>query len=865
MSRPGLWFPYQSFLRSLTPSSSMPPSRRRFVVVAAIAALAGACGDGATEPAPPPNHAPTLSGSIPPQTVAIGETAMVNVASYFTDPDGDALTYAAASSNAGIASVAVSGSVVSVTAVARGEATVMVTARDPGGLAAEQDFAVTVPNRAPATVGTIADLDVHVNSVAQVDVAAYFMDPDGEDLEYRATSSDTNVADVAVSGSVVTVTGVAVGSVTVTVAAQDSAGLSAEQSFGVTVPNRPPQAIGSIADAEVQVDSLVAVDVAEYFSEPDGQELEYSAASSDTTRVTVSVSAGEVTVAGVAAGGATVIVTATDPGGLSAQQTFSVTVPNRAPTITAEIAAAELFVGSSLSVDLAVHFGDPDGDTLGYAAQTSTPAVAAVTMSGSELTITALTQGEAELTVTATDPEGLSAQLTFAVTVPNRTPVAMGTVPAQAVFVGETGQVDMAAYFDDPDGDALTYSATSSNPAAVSATATESVVSISAIATGTRATITVTATDSGGLSAQQGFAITVPNRTPVAVGTAPAQVVFVGETGQVDMAGYFDDPDGDALVYSAASSNPAAVSATATGSVVSISAIATGTHATITVTATDPGGLSAEHRFSVTVPNRAPLPIGSLPSLTLAVGQKVTVEVATYFEDPDGDALAYMAASADDDVAIVTASGSVVTVVGHGRGTASVTVTATDAGGLSGQQSFEVAVANQAPVVRDSIRARTLAVGEAASWPGADLFPDPDGDGLTYAAESSEPNVVRSWVSGADLLIQARSGGAATVAFSAYDPEGLSARIVFTVTVLGPVAISGTDPAVLLEGATATVFGSGFSATAALNQVSVGGLAARVTAASETTLSITVPRADCLPPRRTGLRVTWGSEPIYAR
>ena len=876
---------------------------------------------------------------------------MVNVASYFTDPDGDALTYAAASSNAAIASVAVSGSVVSVTAVARGMATVTVTARDPGGLATEQDFAVTVPNRAPATVGRIGDLDVHVDSVAQVDVAAYFTDPDGEDLEYRAASSDTNVVAVAVSESVVTVTGLAVGTVTVTVIAQDSAGLSAEQSFGVTVPNRPPQAVGTIADAEVHVDSLVAVDVAEYFSDPDGQELEYSAASSDTTRVTVSGSASEVTLAGVAAGGATVIVTATDPGGLSAEQTFTVTVPNRAPTITAEIPAAELFVGSSLSVDLAAHFGDPDGDTLGYAAEASAPAVAGLTMSGSELTITALTQGEAEVTATASDPEGLSARLTFAVTVPNRAPVAVGTVPAQAVFVGETGQVDAAAYFDDPDGDALTYSATSSNPAAVSATATGSVVSISAIATGTRATITVTATDPGGLSAQHGFTVTVPNRAPVAVGTVPAQAVFVGETGQVDIAtnfddldgdaliysaassnptavsatmtgsvvsisaiatgtratitvtatdpgglsaqhGFtvtvpnrapvavgtvpaqavfvgetgqvdiatnFDDLDGDALIYSAASSNPTAVSATMTGSVVSISAIATGTRATITVTATDPGGLSAQHSFAVTVPNRAPLPVGSLPSLTLAVGQTVTVDVATYFEDPDGDTLAYAAASADDDVATVTASGSVVTVVGHGQGTARVTVTATDPGGLSGQQSFDVALANQAPVVRDSIRARTLGVGETASWPGVDLFRDPDGDGLTYAAESSEPDVVRSWVSGTDLLIQARSGGAATVTFSAYDPQGLSARIVFTVTVLGPVAISGTDPVVLLEGATAMVFGSGFSDTPGLNQVSVGGLAARVTAASETALSITVPRADCLPPRQAELRVTVGS------
>ena len=118
--------------------------------------------------------------------------------------------------------------------------------------------------------------------------------------------------------------------------------------------------------------------------------------------------------------------------------------------------------------------------------------------------------------------------------------------------------------------------------------------------------------------------------------------------------------------------------------------------------------------------------------------------------------------------------------------------------------------------------------------------------------------VVRPWVTDDVLLIQGLSPGTATVTFRAFDPEGLSTRIVFDVTVLGPVSISGTDPLVLLEGAPATVFGSGFSAAAELNQVSIGGLPARVTEATETALSIEVPRADCLPPRQAALRVTVG-------
>ena len=68
----------------------------------------------------------------------------VNVAQYFSDPNGDALTYAATSSAEGIVSVGVSAAAVTLTPVALGTATVTVTASDAGGLSATQEIAVTV-------------------------------------------------------------------------------------------------------------------------------------------------------------------------------------------------------------------------------------------------------------------------------------------------------------------------------------------------------------------------------------------------------------------------------------------------------------------------------------------------------------------------------------------------------------------------------------------------------------------------------------------------------------------------------------------------------------------------------------------------
>ena len=176
-------------------------------------------------------------GTIPALTLAPGATATVDASGYFTDPDGDALTYTAMSSNSEVATASVSGSTVTITAVAAGNATITVTARDPGGLTATQQAGVTVQqsNRAPSAVGTIPALMLAPGGTATVDASQYFTDPDGDALTYTAMSSNSAVATASVSGSTVTITAVAAGNATITVTARDPGGLTATQQAGVTV------------------------------------------------------------------------------------------------------------------------------------------------------------------------------------------------------------------------------------------------------------------------------------------------------------------------------------------------------------------------------------------------------------------------------------------------------------------------------------------------------------------------------------------------------------------------------------------------------------------------------------------------------
>lgn len=76
------------------------------------------------------NQPPVVVASIMNQQVRVGESVTVDVASNFSDPDGDTLMFSAMSSNENVATVSVSGSMVTVAGVATGTASITVTATD---------------------------------------------------------------------------------------------------------------------------------------------------------------------------------------------------------------------------------------------------------------------------------------------------------------------------------------------------------------------------------------------------------------------------------------------------------------------------------------------------------------------------------------------------------------------------------------------------------------------------------------------------------------------------------------------------------------------------------------------------------------
>ena len=172
-------------------------------------------------------------------------------------------------------------------------------------------FAIAVAFSEPVTGFELEDLVVGNGSASEMQ---------GENAAYTAT-----------------ITPEASGTVTVDVAAgaaQDDAGnpnVAADQ-FSIVADltsgpmNRSPSPTGTLPDRTMAPDDTLNVDVSQAFVDPDDDALTYTVSSSAPQVVTARATGVLVMLAARSEGAATIRVTATDAGGLSAAQSFSVTV-----------------------------------------------------------------------------------------------------------------------------------------------------------------------------------------------------------------------------------------------------------------------------------------------------------------------------------------------------------------------------------------------------------------------------------------------------------------------------------------------------------------------------------------------------------
>ena len=376
-----------------------------------------------------------------------------------------------------------------------------------------------------------------------------------------------------------------------------------------------------------------------------------------------------------------------------------------------------------------------------------------------------------KVTIKASDGRlSTSVHVTVTVTNVNERPVPDSTIANQTMTVGDSRIITLQGTFIDPDGDTLTYSASTSPPgiATASVNNSASTLTLAALSAGS-ATITVTAADRASgdadrLTASQNFTVTVDEtNVPPTFNEGPRTTRSVAENTapNTDVGSPVTASDADPLTYSLSGTDAGSFAfVESTGQIRTSDSLdfESKNSYSVTVTADDgnEGTASIDVTINVTDVNEAP--VGSaIADRTLARGVlSREIDLSRYFSDPDtNDTLIYTAETpaSDTDVATVSVERSMLTIERVSAGSATITVTAADRSPghvdrLTATQDFTATVdeTNVPPTFNEGEPATRSVAENTVS--GADVgspvtASDDDSDTLSYSLSGTDAGSFR--------------------------------------------------------------------------------------------------------------------------
>jgi len=692
-----------------------------------------------------------------------------------------------------------------------GAESLTVTVADPDGLNASSALAVTVRSvNDPPVISRIEPITFNEDESTAIDLAPYGSDVDGDPITWAAASADPDLK-AAISGSRLALSANPNwngGPVSVTITASDPNGGRAQVSVLVTVtPVNDPPVLRTVPPVAFDEDGSTTLALTDFVSDPDNtpQEMQWAFTGQQRVRAQIARGAATFTAEPNWNGAETLTLTASDPGGLSAQTTIRVTVRSvNDPPVISRIEPITFNEDESTAIDLAPYGSDVDGDPITWAAASADPNLKAA-LAGNRLTLSANPNwngGPVSVTITASDPNGGRAQVSVPVTVtPVNDPPVLRTIPP--VTFAEDGSTALALneYVTDVDNSPndLTWTIAGNVHVKVQVARGTATLTADRDWNGTE-TLTVTVADPGGLSAQTTVTVTVtPVNDPPVLRTVPP--VAFDEDGSTTLAltDFVSDPD----------NTPQQMRWTFTGQqhvrVQVAEGVATfaaekdwnGTE-TLSLAASDPDGLSAQAQVRVTVaPVNDPPVLQALQPLTIREDETGTLDLKPLTSDVDNTLvqLTWTITGGMQIQAQVSNGVATFRPAANWHGEETLTVAVRDRDGASAQQSLRIVVApvNDPPVI-SRIPAIRFNEDESTTIDLAPYGSDVDGDPITWAATSADLNVKAS-VTGSRLALLAApnwNGGPVNVTITASDPNGGQAQAMVAVTV-APV----NDPPVL--------------------------------------------------------------------
>ena len=272
----------------------------------------------------------------------------------------------------------------------------------------------------------------------------------------------------------------------------------------------------------------------------------------------------------------------------------------------------------------------------------------------------------------------------------NQPPIGAQDLVDHDLLFHTDSTISLEPYFEDPDSDPLTFFAQSSEPATAEASVSGNMLTLRTERSAGSARVEVGAMDPDSAMATQTFTVSVVNRPPSAADTIPDHILGVRRDSTIQLSLYFTDPDGDTLAYEAVTRG-GTVEASVDGSLLTMTA-GRASDTEVEVTATDPDDAKATQVFAVTVVNQPPVVARLIPSHRLGAHKDSVIDLDTYFDDPNGDTLAYAVTSTDPASVGVSVAGSMLTMSAGQGGGSEIEVTARDPDGAHVLQAFDVTV-----------------------------------------------------------------------------------------------------------------------------------------------------------------------------